>query len=98
MASIAEQFVEVADLVEKHATPQAIEKLLARLRTDCESAAAGAGSKAAKETLAHVQQALDTWKSVWPRLGAQKEFRAAVVREARAWSNRLKDLQPEQGA
>ena len=92
MKDISGQFLEVADQVEKHGSPQAIEKLMAKLRQDCAGAAGRSASQEAKAVLGQVQQALDTWKSVWPRLGQQKEFRMAVVREARAWSTRMNNL------
>ena len=31
---------------------------------------------------------LEAWQQVWPRLGAQREFRLAVAREARLWAKR----------
>ena len=91
MDNIPELFLEVATQAEKHAAPQVIEKLLTQLYHDCEMAAAAAKSKEIREVFAQIQKAVETWKSVWPRLGSQQEFRSAVVREARAWSNRLKD-------
>ena len=44
-----------------------------------------------KQLLTNVQQALQTWQEVWPRLGTSGEFRAAVAREARQWSKRFSE-------
>ncbi len=97
MTNIPDQFLELAALVEKRAASQAIEKLLSKLRLDCESAVIPAASKEANAAFVQVQQTLGTWKDVWPRLGPQAEFRLAVAREARAWANRLKIFRPECG-
>ena len=39
-----------------------------------------------KTSQADVQQRLTVWRDVWPRLGQDPQFRAAVAREARRWS------------
>lgn len=97
MNSIPGQFLEIAEAVGKRSPPQTIEKLLSKLCQECESAARQFTTKEAQAAFIQVQQALETWKSVWPKLGSQPEFRSAVVREARAWSNRLKNFHPECG-
>ena len=51
----------------------------------------GSGGELA-EALANLQTVLKTWAEVWPRLGAQTEFRAAVIREAELWARRLPAL------
>ena len=89
MRPISEQFIEISEQIEKRKTLQAVEKQLAQLRQDCAIAAAQATSEEARESFVQVQQALETWHRVWPKLGTQPEFRLAVAREARLWSNRL---------
>ena len=39
-----------------------------------------------KTPQADLQQRLTVWRDVWPRLGQDPSFRAAVAREARRWS------------
>ena len=61
--------------------------LLEHARRSSEAAAAHAPALAG--LLANLTMALQTWRDVWPRLGAQREFRLAVAREARLWSERF---------
>ena len=37
-------------------------------------------------TTADLPQRLTVWRDVWPRLGQDPQFRAAVAREARRWA------------
>jgi len=45
-----------------------------------------------QELLVQVQVRLAMWHRVWPRLGARREFRLAVARDAQEWANRLLKL------
>ena len=38
----------------------------------------------------NVHTVVSTWREVWPRMGARREFRQAVAREARLWARRLR--------
>ena len=42
-----------------------------------------------KTPQADLQQRLTVWRDVWPRLGKDPQFRAAVAREAHRWSAAL---------
>ena len=56
--------------------------LLDECLTRCADVATGASTA----QRADVQQRLTVWRDVWPRLGKDPQFRAAVAREARRWS------------
>ena len=88
MGSVAEHIARVAEQVDAGAGDAEVQELLAAARTRCAQEAAGA-APGQRRLLANVQTALATWAEVWPRLGRQREFRAAVAREARLWSTRL---------
>ncbi len=88
-ATVAARFTALAASVEE-SRPDAT--LMARMRTTqtwCERAAAAERSATRRQLFTNVQQSLATWQQVWPRLGAQREFRLAVAREARQWAKRL---------
>jgi hypothetical protein len=60
-----------------------------------ESACAPSGdgrSTECRAALAQLSTALEAWRTVWPRLGTDHEFRAAVVRECGMWARRLRAL------
>ncbi|MBI4342246.1 MAG: hypothetical protein HY599_02640 [Candidatus Omnitrophica bacterium] len=79
-------FSAIASCVESDGSPA---EVIARLRaawSRCDQDAAALPDGDARRRLANVQQALETWQRVWPRLGTQRDFRAAVVREARLWA------------
>ena len=88
--AISEAFLQVAAQIEQRDTQHAVEKLLKQLRLDCQKLSEAAKSKETQASAAQVQQALETWLQVWPRLSSQPDFRHAVAREARLWANRLK--------
>ena len=85
----AQAFAAIADCVEADGSA---EQVIARLRaawSQCDRAASARSAGDAQHRLSNVQQALETWQRVWPRLGSQREFRAAVIREARLWAKTL---------
>ncbi len=88
--AVSEAFLQVAAQIEQRNTEQAVEKLLKQLRLDCQKLSEATKSKEIQSSAAQVQQAVETWLRVWPRLSSQDDFRLAVAREARAWANRLK--------
>ncbi len=88
MSAIAEQFTAIAKWIDEGRGAEGVLPLLAQARVLCEQAATSAMAKA-KPELVNLQQALETWQTVWPRLGSQQEFRLAVAREARLWAKRL---------
>ena len=84
---IAECLAAIAEQIERGRDDAALPALLAQARASC---AASTGAPAGvKPMLTQMQQALETWATVWPRLGSQREFRQAVVREARLWAKRF---------
>ena len=62
--------------------------MLEETRSLCEWAVSESSGEL-QSLLTNLQQPLTTWQQVWPRLGAQEEFRLAVAREADLWSRRL---------
>ena len=89
MSTVAEHFAAIAEHIERGQADDGRPQLFAQTRTLCERAAAVTTSEETQRALSQVQQALETWTTVWPRLGSQSEFRLAVAREARLWAKRL---------
>lgn len=59
----------------------------------CEAASSDAVLDAeARQIFQDLVTAVETWRTVWPRLGGRSEFRGAVIREAGQWARRLKCL------
>ena len=78
VSDVSASFETIASGIETGASTSAV---VAALRA--------AGARCEREGLANVRQAVEAWERVWPRLGAQPEFRTAVVREARLWAKKL---------
>ena len=89
MTTIAEYFETIAQRIEEARADVGLTELFAQTRVLCENAAAVTPAAETQRLLSQGQQALKTWQEVWPRLGLQREFRLAVVREARLWAKRL---------
>ena len=88
-ASAAGAFARLAQAVELRQPDEAVRARIEAARQACDAAAAQAAAGERRDLLINVQAALRTWQEVWPRLGAQALFCAAVAREARAWAKRF---------
>ena len=88
LAGLLEQ---LAQAVESRRGDEAVVVLLKEAHPACQDAAQHACGEP-KTQLTNFLQALETWHRVWPQMGARPEFRQAVVREARAWANRVRTL------
>ena len=86
------QFQRIADAVEQRQSDRVVTEALKAAHALCAEAAAQAQGAAARTLFTNVQTALETWQTVWPRLGRQREFRQAVTREAGLWSRKLGEL------
>lgn len=86
------QFQRIADAVEQQESDRVVTEALTAAHALCVTAAAHAPTAQARTVLTNVQTALETWQTVWPRLGAQQEFRQAVAREAHFWARKLGGL------
>ena len=91
LARIAANFSQIASCVSERKPDAALTAILEETEAFCEWTAA-AGSAKTQSLLLNVKTALGTWRQVWPRLGAQREFRLAVAREADLWSRRLQAM------
>jgi hypothetical protein len=88
------QFRRIVDAIEQRQSDRLVTETFETTRALCAEAAAHASGAAARTLFANVHTALETWHTVWPRLGAQKEFRQAVAREAALWARKLGQAQP----
>ena len=86
---LAASLTALASGIEARQPDASLLALLAKTQALCECAGASEGSAARKQRLAQVRTATETWHTVWPRLGGQRDFRLAVAREARLWSKRI---------
>ena len=91
VAQIAGHFGQVASSIRTNEPAEAVTRLCGEAQQRCEWAVAQSRGEL-QRLLLNVQTALRTWREVWPRLGHQQEFRAAVSREAERWSKRLQVL------
>ena len=89
VAEVAARFTSLAASVEESRADATLMERMRITQAWCERAAAAERSASRRQLLTNVQQPLATWQQVWPRLGAQGEFRVAVAREARLWSKRF---------
>ena len=88
---LADRFSSIVACAESHRPDAAMLETLAQTAAACADAASAEQSPEAKQLLINLQTAVTTWQQVWPRLGAQREFRLAVAREAKLWSKRLSE-------
>jgi len=92
LSRLAAAFGRIASSIEERQPEGAVGKALHTTQVLCTAAASGAPSTEIKALLTNVQRALETWRTVWPRLGGQREFRQAVAREANLWARKLSEL------
>ncbi len=91
LGDITAQFGALACAIEQRQPDAAIVSRIETLRGLCEQAGPTLAGEP-RALLANLTTALRTWHDVWPRLGAQAEFRGAVVREANLWHKRVQTL------
>lgn len=89
LSRLATQLQRIADSIERHQPDATVLADMAQAETSCGEAAGRQGAVEEDDTLAQLKMVLQTWQSVWARLGHQRDFRQAVVREALRWSKRL---------
>ena len=87
---IAAQFARIAACVEERRDDAELADTLRETRALCEWAAQPPSASA--ELFTNLTTALETWRTVWPRLGRQPEFRQAVAREAGRWARHVAAL------
>ena len=91
LSRIAANFAAMASGIHARQPDAALGALFEETQRWCEQAASERSAEQAV-LLANLTTALTAWQQVWPRLGAQPEFRQAVAREADLWSKRLQAL------
>ena len=91
LAQAAEACERIASTVGARGAEAQVLEILRHAESAC--AASGDGhDPQCRAALAQLATALETWRTVWPRLGKDPEFRAAVVRECGTWARRLHAL------
>lgn len=93
-AEVSVHFEAIAAAIETGRPTAVLSDAFAKTQALCERVAEEERSAELKELLTNVQRALQTWREVWSRLGATREFRAAVSREARQWAKRFSEANP----
>ena len=89
MSDVGKSFSAVAACIESGGSPASVASAIRAAWSQCDHQAAKQPEGDLKRRLISVQQALETWQRVWPRMGSQREFRAAVIRESRLWAKSL---------
>ena len=90
---LAARFASIAACAGARYPAAAMLETLTQTAAACADAASAEQSPETKQLLTNLQTAVTTWHQVWPRLGAQREFRLAVAREAKLWSKRLSEAE-----
>ncbi len=80
--ALAQSLLQVAEAIEQGRPEAAILEALRQART-------ARGANGRTPDAQHLDTVLKTWQEVWPRMGGQRDFRMAVIREARSWAKRL---------
>jgi len=94
LGRLAEQCLAVQACIDEQRAEAQLLEALQHARQQCEAAAAHAVGAGEQELLGRLTTVVGTWQQVWPRLGAQRDFRSAVAREARLWAQRLAESAP----
>ena len=89
MERLVAQLEALGSAVEAQQSHERIDALLHQTEAVCRNAEGLETREEPRRLLAQLRPALQTWRDVWPRLGAQREFRLAIAREAHGWSKRL---------
>ena len=89
---IAASFSRIASEIRGRRPAEAVTETLRETEAFCDWAAPEERAADLKALLPHLKTALETWRTVWPRMEHREEFRLAVAREADLWSRRLKEL------
>ena len=92
---LSADFAAIAACIAERRPEAALSIILTDVEMRCRWAA-DTSAEPVRSLLINLTQPLQTWRQVWSRLGAQPEFRLAVVREAELWSRRLHALKREQ--
>ena len=80
---LAASLEQLADAADRGPSPNVPSLLAACL------AACARDTSVSQAQLVDLQQRLTVWRDVWPRLGTDPQFRAAVAREAHRWAASL---------
>ncbi|GEM_PF-2396920 len=91
LTHLASCFERVAASITGHRPEAELMVALDEIRTLCAGVMPN-GSHDAQDLLPRLKMAVETWQSVWGRLGAQQEFRLAVAREAQLWARWLRTM------
>ena len=92
LTQLATQFGRIATAIEARQPERVVADAMNTTQALCAAAAPGAPSAEASTLLTNVQAALETWRTVWPRMGARAEFRRAVTRETALWAKKFQAL------
>lgn len=93
---LSSEFSAIAASIEARQAEAAVTDALATAQATAQAVARSRGPTEVTALAANLSTALQTWGSVWPRLGQRAEFRQAVLREATMWSKRLVALAKDQ--
>ena len=85
---VAERFRQLAAEIRARQADGVLDVVFEEAKALCDDAARNTAGET-QTLLTQLSTAVSTWRQVWPRLGRQVEFRAAVAREAEGWSARL---------
>ena len=88
LQQLSQRFLQIATAVDKH--DARVPEALTATHTLCMQTASQQ-TGATKTLLDDLAHRLEVWRDVWPRLGQDAGFRAAVSREARLWAHKLRN-------
>jgi hypothetical protein len=90
MKALADHFAAISEGILGGRTDVSIQEAISAAETLAQQLSGSGGTQEARQLSANLVIALEAWRTVWPRMGTQREFRAAVAREAALWAKRLR--------
>ena len=92
LVQLAAQFGRITASIEARQPDRIVTDEMRTTQALCAAAAPGAPSAETSTLLTNVQTALETWRTVWPRMSGRAEFRRAVTRETALWAKKFQAL------
>ncbi len=91
---LAQQFSVVAACIQERRRDADVTDAIDRAASLAQELSRTVKADRAQALSSNLKTALETWRTVWPRMGKRQEFRLAVAREAALWARRLRTPGP----
>ena len=95
LEQFAHRFLALASGIQGERPEATVTEALGQAEALARKLSESGASTETRTLAAQLTTALQTWRTVWPRMGSQREFRSAVAREAVQWAKRLSPAAPK---